>query len=155
MPKLSNHTKAALFTENIIEQHVLRRESATVVQRIDYTLRRPRNDFGKPYGRMSGSELIVATLIGTNDTREYYERLLSNDSQIFSIVFNATYDNNNFLTSYDSAMVVEGYVVDIVEHYDDDEAKEGNQMSLEFSFLLTSITYIGEEERHLRLNFVN
>ncbi len=155
MPKLSNHTKAALFTENIIEQHVLRRENATVVQRIDYTLRRPRNDFGKPYGRMSGSELIVATLIGTNDTREYYERLLSNDSQIFSIVFNATYDNNNFLTSYDSAMVVEGYVVDIVEHYDDDEAKEGNQMSLEFSFLLTSITYIGEEERHLRLNFVN
>lgn len=155
MPKLSNHTKAALFTENIIEQHVLRRESATVVQRLDYTLRRPRNDFGKPYGRMSGSELIVATLIGTNDTREYYERLLSNDSQIFSIVFNATYDNNNFLTSYDSAMVVEGYVVDIVEHYDDDEAKEGNQMSLEFSFLLTSITYIGEEERHLRLNFVN
>ena len=155
MPKLSNHTKAALFTENIIEQHVLRRESATVVQRIDYTLRRPRNDFGKPYGRMSGSELIVATLIGTNDTREYYERLVSNDSQIFSIVFTATYDNNNFLTSYDSAMVVEGYVVDIVEHYDDDEAKEGNQMSLEFSFLLTSITYIGEEERHLRLNFVN
>ncbi|MDD5991698.1 MAG: hypothetical protein PUD94_08760 [Prevotellaceae bacterium] len=155
MPKLSNHTKAALFTENIIEQHVLRRENATVVQRLDYTLRRPRNDFGKPYGRMSGSELIVATLIGTNDTREYYERLVSNDSQIFSIVFNATYDNNNFLTSYDSAMVVEGYVVDIVEHYDDDEAKEGNQMSLEFSFLLTSITYIGEEERHLRLNFVN
>ncbi len=155
MPKLSNHTKAALFTENIIEQHVLRRENATVVQRLDYTLRRPRNDFGKPYGRMSGSELIVAMLIGTNDTREYYERLVSNDSQIFSIVFNATYDNNNFLTSYDSAMVVEGYVVDIVEHYDDDEAKEGNQMSLEFSFLLTSITYIGEEERHLRLNFVN
>ena len=155
MPKLSNHTKAALFTENIIEQHVPRRENATVVQRLDYTLRRPRNDFGKPYGRMSGSELIVATLIGTNDTREYYERLVSNDSQIFSIVFNATYDNNNFLTSYDSAMVVEGYVVDIVEHYDDDEAKEGNQMSLEFSFLLTSITYIGEEERHLRLNFVN
>ena len=155
MPKLSNHTKAALFTENIIEQHVLRRENATVVQRLDYTLRRPRNDFGKPYGRMSGSELIVATLIGTNDTREYYERLVSNDSQIYSIVFNATYDNNNFLTSYDSAMVVEGYVVDIVEHYDDDEAKEGNQMSLEFSFLLTSITYIGEEERHLRLNFVN
>ena len=155
MPKLSNHTKAALFTENIIEQHVLRRENATVVQRLDYTLRRPRNDFGKPYGRMSGSELIVATLIGTNDTREYYERLVSNDSQIFSIVFNATYDNNNFLTSYDSAMVVEGYVVDIVEHYDDDEAKEGNQMSLEFSFMLTSITYIGEEERHLRLNFVN
>ena len=155
MPKLSNHTKAALFTENIIEQHVLRRENATVVQRLDYTLRRPRNDFGKPYGRMSGSELIVATLIGTNDTREYYERLVSNDSQIFSIVFNATYDNNNFLTSYDSAMVVEGYVVDIVEHYDDDEAKEGNQMSLEFSFLITSITYIGEEERHLRLNFVN
>ena len=155
MPKLSNHTKAALFTENIIEQHVLRRENATVVQRLDYTLRRPRNDFGKPYGRMSGSELIVATLIGTNDTREYYERLVSNDSQIFSIVFNATYDNNNFLTSYDSAMVVEGYVVDIVEHYDDDEAKEGNQMSLEFSFLLTSITYNGEEERHLRLNFVN
>ena len=155
MPKLSNHTKAALFTENIIEQHVLRRENATVVQRLDYTLRRPRNDFGKPYGRMSGSELIVATLIGTNDTREYYERLVSNDSQIFYIVFNATYDNNNFLTSYDSAMVVEGYVVDIVEHYDDDEAKEGNQMSLEFSFLLTSITYIGEEERHLRLNFVN
>ena len=155
MPKLSNHTKAALFTENIIEQHVLRRENATVVQRLDYTLRRPRNDFGKPYGRMSGSELIVATLIGTNDTREYYERLVSNDSQIFSIVFNATYDNNNFLTSYDSARVVEGYVVDIVEHYDDDEAKEGNQMSLEFSFLLTSITYIGEEERHLRLNFVN
>ena len=155
MPKLSNHTKAALFTENIIEQHVLRRENPTVVQRLDYTLRRPRNDFGKPYGRMSGSELIVATLIGTNDTREYYERLVSNDSQIFSIVFNATYDNNNFLTSYDSAMVVEGYVVDIVEHYDDDEAKEGNQMSLEFSFLLTSITYIGEEERHLRLNFVN
>ena len=55
MPKLSNHTKAVLFDENIIEQNILRRESANVVQRLDYTLSRPRNDFGKPYGRMSGS----------------------------------------------------------------------------------------------------
>lgn len=155
MPILSNHTKAVLFTENIIEQHFLRRESANVVQRLDYTLRRPRNDFGKPYGRMSGSEMIVATLIGTNDTNEYYERLLSNDSQAFSLVFNATYDNNNILQHYDSAMVVEGFIVDIVEHYDDEAAADGNLMSLEFSFLLTSITYIGEEDRHLRLDFVN
>lgn len=155
MPILSNHTKAVLFTENIIEQHILRRESANVVQRLDYTLRRPRNDFGKPYGRMSGSEMIIATLIGTNDTNEYYERLLSNDSQTFSLVFNATYDSNNILQHYDSAMVVEGFIVDIVEHYDDEAAADGNQMSLEFSFLLTSITYIGEEDRHLRLDFVN
>lgn len=155
MPILSNHTKAVLFTENIIEQHILRRESANVVQRLDYTLRRPRNDFGKPYGRMSGSEMIIATLIGTNDTNEYYERLLSNDSQAFSLVFNATYDSNNILQHYDSAMVVEGFIVDIVEHYDDEAAADGNQMSLEFSFLLTSITYIGEEDRHLRLDFVN
>ncbi len=155
MPILSNHTKAVLFTENIIEQHILRRESANVVQRLDYTLRRPRNDFGKPYGRMSGSEMIIATLIGTNDTNEYYERLLSNDSQTFSLVFNATYDSNNILQHYDSAMVVEGFIVDIVEHYDDEAAADGTQMSLEFSLLLTSITYIGEEDRHLRLDFVN
>lgn len=155
MPILSNHTKAVLFTENIIEQHILRRESANVVQRLDYTLRRPRNDFGKPYGRMSGSEMIIATLIGTNDTNEYYERLLSNDSQAFSLVFNATYDSNNILQHYDSAMVVEGFIVDIVEHYDDEAAADGTQMSLEFSLLLTSITYIGEEDRHLRLDFVN
>lgn len=127
MPILSNHTKAVLFTENIIEQHILRRESANVVQRLDYTLRRPRNDFGKPYGRMSGSEMIVATLIGTNDTNEYYERLLSNDSQTFSLVFNATYDSNNILQHYDSAMVVEGFIVDIVEHYDDEAAADGTR----------------------------
>ena len=70
-------------------------------------------------------------------------------------VVNAIYDENNILCSFDSAMVVEGYIVDVVELYDNDAASEGNQMSLEFSFLLTSITYIGEDERHLRLDFVN
>ncbi|MDD6895356.1 MAG: hypothetical protein PUD51_05775 [Prevotellaceae bacterium] len=155
MPKLSNHTKAVLFDENIIEQNILRRESANVVQRLDYTLSRPRNDFGKPYGRMSGSEMAIVTLIGTHDTKEYYERLVSDESQTFSLVFNAIYDENNILCSFDSAMVVEGYIVDVVELYDNDAASEGNQMSLEFSFLLTSITYIGEDERHLRLDFVN
>ena len=104
MQRLSNHTKAVLFSENLLEQQVIRRDNATVVMHLDYTLGRPRNDFGTPYGRMSGSKMLVTVRVGTKDTKEYYERLTMNESQTFTIVFNATYDEWGMLANYESAM---------------------------------------------------
>ncbi len=156
MQRLSNHTKAVLFSENLLEQQVMRRDNATVIMHLDYTLGRPRNDFGTPYGRMSGSKMLVTVRVGTRDNKEYYERLTMNESQTFTIVFNATYDEWGMLANYESATVVEGYIVGITENYDSDKAAEqSEQMTLEFSFLLTSITYIGENDNNLTLNFVN
>ncbi|MGM9699298.1 MAG: hypothetical protein ACI3Y0_11740 [Prevotella sp.] len=156
MPVISNNTKAVLFTENYCDHKNLKSENANVVQKLDYTLQRPRNDFGKPYGRMSGSVLNITIPIGSNFTKEFYERLLSNESQALTFIYNITYNESGTIASFDSAMVAEGYVIELAERYstepEDNEEKE--VIMLDISFLLTAITYVGDNV-DLKHDFVN
>ena len=99
MPVLSNNTKAVLFTENLVDIKVLKSANANVVQKLDYVLQRPRNDFGKPYGRMSGSVMSITIPVGSNVMKDFYERLLSNESQALTFVYNVTYDQSGTIAS--------------------------------------------------------
>lgn len=156
MPVLSNNTKAVLFTENLVDIKVLKSANANVVQKLDYVLQRPRNDFGKPYGRMSGSVMSITIPVGSNVMKDFYERLLSNESQALTFVYNVTYDQSGTIASFDSAMVAEGYVIELAERYstEPDDNEEKDVIMLDISFLLTAITYVGEND-NLKHDFVN
>ncbi len=61
------------------------------------------------------------------------------------------------LKNYDDAMIVRGYVVDVNEDYNPILTEKGTteQMLVEVTLLLGSITYVGKEERYKKLEITN
>ena len=71
-----------------------------------------------------------------------------NDLFDYTFIFNATYDQHDRLSSYEDAMVVKGYVVDVKEDYDATVTEDGTvqQILIQVILLLSSITYIGKDD---------
>ena len=59
------------------------------------------------------------------------------------------------MKDYDDAMVVRGYVVDIKEDYAPATSDATDQMLVEVTLLLSRITYVGKEDRHMQLEITN
>ena len=145
MQRISNQTKVVLFPDNYLEQAYITKEKCMVVQRYDYTFQRNRNAYGEPYGRISGSSLTLTIRVGSRDSlRLFYQQLKQPYSATYSLLFDATYDAQGYLVERSGALLVEGYIVDIQEHFDRDQADdEGEQMSLVCEILLTGVTCEG------------
>ena len=70
----------------------------------------------------------------------------------YTFIFNASFDENKRLKDFEDAMVARGYVVDVKEDYDR-AVTDGNlsdQILVEVTLLLSSITYVGKEEQNNR-----
>ena len=100
--------------------------------------------------------MSITIPVGSNVMKDFYERLLSNESQALTFVYNVTYDQSGTIASFDSAMVAEGYVIELAERYstEPDDNEEKDVIMLDISFLLTAITYVGEND-NLKHDFVN
>ena len=66
----------------------------------------------------------------------------------YTFIFNATFDQHDRLSSYEDAMVAKGYVVDVKEDYDATVTEDGTvqQILIEVTLLLSSITYVGKDD---------
>ena len=145
MQRISNQTKVVLFPDNYQEQAYITKEKCIAVQHYSYTLQRNRNAYGEPDGRISGSAVTLTIRVGSRDSlRLFYQRLTQHYSSTYSLLFDATYDVQGYLTDQSGALIVEGYVVDVQELFDRDQAnEEGEQMSLVCEILLTSVSCVG------------
>ena len=145
MQRISNQTKVILFPDNYLEQAYITKEKCMAVQHYDYTFQRNRNAYGEPYGRISGGSLTLSIRVGSRDSlRLFYQQLKQHYSATYSLLFDATYDAQGYLAERSGALLVEGYIVDIQEHFDRDQADdEGEQMSLVCEILLTGVTCEG------------
>ena len=65
-----------------------------------------------------------------------------------TFIFNASFDQTDRLKTYDDAMIVRGYVVDVKEDYDATETEDGTsqQILIQVTLLLSSVTYVGKED---------
>ena len=72
----------------------------------------------------------------------------SNELFDHTFIFNITYGQFDRMDSFEDAMIVKGYVVDVKEDYDTAVLEDGtmNQIRMEVNLLVSSITYLGKED---------
>ena len=150
MLKYSDHLKAVLFPENLLDvgENVEKRLCKTV-QHFSYKCQRSRNDAGIPYGNTTPTELLFTIkLESPDDSKVFYQQLQQNELFNHSFLFNATFDQRDRLKAYDDAMIVRGFVVDVKEDYDASVTEDGTvqQILIQVTLLLSSLTYVGKED---------
>lgn len=150
MATLSNNIKAILIPEDFSEMARVSQEKCLTLQHFDYKCRRCRNEEGVPYGS-TVSVILNCSFRTVEDLHAYYDCLKKNESQDFSFIFNATFDDQKKLSDYEDAMVVNGYVVDIEETFNSamNEAGESEQVLFGIKILLSSITYVGKSSNKI------
>lgn len=150
MLKYSDHLKAVLFPENLLDvgENVEKRLCKTI-QHFSYKCQRSRNDAGIPYGNTTPTELLFTIkLESPDDSKVFYQQLQQNELFNHSFLFNATFDQRDRLKAYDDAMIVRGFVVDVKEDYDASVTEDGTaqQILIQVTLLLSSLTYVGKED---------
>jgi len=155
------------------------KDKCPVIQHFSYKVQRNRNDAGIPYGGTTPTELKFTIRLGQpDDSKLYYDRLMLNELFEYTFIFNASFDENKRLKDFEDAMVARGYVVDVQEDFSkimtegsaDKESQEADtvsngqskspkdkvkdnlsdQIMVEVTLLLSSITYVGKEEQNNR-----
>lgn len=159
MPNYSDHLKAVLYPYNlqdVVEN--LEKRLCQTIQHFSYKCQRSRNDAGIPYGNTTPTELqFIVKLETPDDSRVFYQRMQQNELFDYTFLFNATFDQRDRLKSYDDAMIVRGFVVDVKEDYDATVNEDGSvqQILIQVTLLLSSITYVSKDDKHQVLKITN
>lgn len=159
MLNYSDHLKAVLYPYNLqdVEENLEKRLCQTI-QHFSYKCQRSRNDAGIPYGNTAPTELQFTVKLETpDDSKVFYQRMQSNELYDYTFLFNATFDQRDRLKSYDDAMIVRGFVVDVKEDYDATVNEDGSvqQILIQVTLLLSSITYVSKDDKHQVLKITN
>ena len=152
--RLSNHLKAVLFSDEIQDggQNVLKEKCCTL-EYFGYRCERSRNDAGFPYGVTNPSVLsFTVRLVLPEEGTVYHQRLLENVPYDYTFLFNASYNDQQRLKSYDNMFIVNGYVIDVEDDFNSG-GKESRQMLIRVKLFVNSITYKGKmTDRQLVIN---
>lgn len=150
MPNYSDYLKAVLYPDSILENgRNVEKRACHTIQHFAYKCQRNRNDAGFPYGETTPTEMQFTIRLGNpDDGKVFYQRLQSNELFDHTFIFNITFNQSDRMDSYEDAMVVKGYVVDVKEDYDAVVLEDGtmNQVRIEVTLLISSITYMGKDD---------
>jgi hypothetical protein len=148
MPRLSNELKAVVVTEDILETGMsATQDKCMTVQHFSYNSRRKRDYTGAAYGLSDPVLLDFAIRVNSPaHSKPFYSHLADGHNFSLSFVFNAVFSPLKRIADYDDAMVVNGYVVNIIEDFRASaQASDDQQMSLYVKMLVRNITYLGKE----------
>ncbi len=153
---LSNHLKAVLFSDEVQDggQNVLKGKCCTL-KYFAYRCERSRNDAGFPYGVTNPSVLsFTVRLVVPEEGMVYHQRLLENVPYDYTFLFNASFNDQQRLKSYDNMFIVNGYVIDVEDDFTaGSKDKESRQMLIRVKLFVNSITYKGKmTDRQLVIN---
>lgn len=142
---LSRHLKGLFTAEDLTESGVIiRQDRCLTLQHYHYDCYRSRNTQGVPYGKtVSNLLFFTVRLPHPKDGQFFFQQLKNNIPHTFSFLFNATFDEHGSLKSYDNALTVRGFLVDLEEEF---HSSEDEQMQLHVQILQNAITYIGREQ---------
>lgn len=146
----SNELKAVLILENFLDTpgSVLR-ENCIMVSHIDYHCEYRRNDSNSVYGAVEPVILNFSIRIGSaKKANPFYRHLVENGHNMYTFLYNVTYDQNDHIDTYEDGMIVDAFVVKVDQEYttqrtgrDSDE-----QIMLHVKLLVRSITYLGTDK---------
>lgn len=141
---LSNQLKAVLFPDTLQgDGNNVEREKCCTVQYFGYRCERSRNDAGYPYGPSNPAVMsFTVRLFQPEEGVLYHQRLLENDPYDYTFLFNATYNDQQRLKSFDDALIVNGYLIDVEDDFTAGEIdKADKQMLINVKLFVNSITY--------------
>lgn len=146
----SNELKAVLILDNFQDtpQSVLR-ENCIMVSHIDYHCEFRRNNSNTVYGAVDPVILNFSIRIGSaKKGNPFYRQLVENGHNMYTFLYNVTYDQNDRIDTYEDGMIVDAFVVKVDQEYttqhtglDSDE-----QIMLRVKLLVRSITYLGTDK---------
>jgi hypothetical protein len=139
----SNQLKAVLFLGDITEQMNLRQEDGYTIQNFDYQSFRSRDKLGQPYGP-SNASLAYITLrsISGEGYKNLYNILKQRECYSLSLLYNVKYSEDRLVESYETATVLNGYIVEIEEIFDTNPMVS-QSMILNMKILLHDVDYLG------------
>ena len=148
--------KAVLFTDNFLDQPAnLVKSNCYTVQDYRYHCYRERDEFRNPYGTILSEYLDFSVIVSNvRGTKIFYERLEDPESNYFSFVFNASFNEIGRLTDYEDGLIVKGYVIDIEEKCLNDDENSQEQLLLHVKILFNQLSFLGKETVH-NLIFTN
>lgn len=155
----SNELKAVVIAEDFKEnpKNILK-ERCLTVQHFSYQCEHKRNSQGEYYGAQEPVILNFRVRIGSvHQVHTFYQNLASNGYYPYSFLFNPTFNQNQRLADYEDGMVVEGYVINVVETFNSSKSQAGEdeQVMLDVQLLVREITYVGREnQNNLRTIFI-
>jgi hypothetical protein len=146
----SIEVKALLTLDNFLDapQSVLR-DNCILVTHIDYSCEFRRNDSNAVYGAVDPVIMNFSIRIGSEKKAEpFYRYLVENGHNIFTFLYNTTFDKNDRIDTFYDGMIVDAFVVKVEQDYttqrtgrDSDE-----QIMLRVKLLVRSITYLGKDK---------
>lgn len=159
--------KAYLLTEDVRNASIddkgmyqLASNSCHLVQSMNYSMRRCRQENGTPYNT-SNMVILEVTVQQSEHTsfQVFYNCLKESQSHIFSMLFDASLESGSKLKDYGSAMVFSGYVVDIEETFHGGltslvPGATDELMQITVKIMLDHITYVGQTN-DVNLTFYN
>lgn len=156
MNKNPQNLKTVLYADNFFEMpdNVLRTNSFNV---IDYKYRcyRERDEFNNPYGSfLTENMLFTVKASSLNDCMAFYRFMEDNRSHPFSIIFDPVFNSFGRMTSFKDGIVVNGYVVDVLESCANNDFSGNEQLTVKISLILNKVSYLGMESLH-ELNITN
>lgn len=147
MDNQSKNLKGLFTFDDLTDSGVrISQENCYTLQDYTYDCHRSRNKKGEPYGNTVGSVLwFTVKVSGCQKYKPFYDQLQSRMPHSFTFLFNATFDSGKYLESYDSALVISGFLIDAEEYY---RSSTEEQMSLKLGVLLKSIVYMGNTDKN-------
>lgn len=151
---LSNRIKALIYIGDINERlsHINKDECYTL-QHYEYLLDKSRSRSIDDASSLSKPSCLYFSIrnFPSKISKTLLEKIKENRPSDFSIIFNATFDQNHNLVDYEDSMIVRGYVVDIHQSYFNTIQHESSvgQSLLKISILITRISFQEDNSSHI------
>lgn len=141
---------AKLTTDNAILQNKFTKDKGYTVQQFSYNCEMSRDTVNTIYGQTGNVIVDFDIRVMNNDQSLFYGKLKELGSDMYSFVCNGVFEDGK-LKSFDNAIMVDGFVVDV----DEVGSNNSEQALMNVKLLARQIIYVHKDGRQLVLNISN
>lgn len=135
---------------DVVQEDAFRRSNGMAVQQYQYTCAMQCDRVGTIYGDPQSVTFDFSVCVMKTGQNLFYEKLQDNGTDQYSFVFNAVFENDK-LQSFDQAIMVEGYIVDVEEAGSNDN----EQATIRVKLLASEMTYLHNNNDKLTLSIIS
>lgn len=144
------YLKAILCNNNVAEVggSVIQSQCFTV-QDYHYHCYRERDAQGNPYGGILSDYLDFTIIVSDLDVcKFFYQCMGMSENTPLSFLFNATFASTGRLSDFEDGLITYGYVVNVEESCENDDASGEEQVLLHVRMLLSNMCFLGSNAVH-------
>ena len=135
---------------NVIYQNCFTQDKGYTVQQFSYNCEMSRNTVNTIYGQTGNVIVDFVIRVMNNDQSLFYGKLQDLGSDMYCFVCNCVFENGK-LKSFDNAIMVDGFVVDV----DEAGSNDASQAQMNVKLLARQIIYVHKDGNQLVMNISN